>query len=216
MFREYGPLAGNTVRVGYEYAPSWGGLLSRQTADVDARYYMRLGTNGVLAFRARGFRSWGEFPGYLYFGGNSELRGYDYLQFLGQASSQRRVRIRSRGALRRSRLGGLAAGVLQLAVGYEGLPMKVWSNNSTVENAAPRFVVDPTSPSCGLPSSSGADFSGFASWTAGLVRFGSRRSLWLFPIHFDWSCGRWQRTGMTPVFATGNQGVDGSKMFRQG
>ena len=60
-----------------------GNLLSRQTVDVDARYYMRLGTNGVLAFRARGYKSWGEFPGYLYFGGNSELRGYDYLSFLG-------------------------------------------------------------------------------------------------------------------------------------
>ena len=83
VFREYGPLAGNTVRIGYEYAPKFGNMLSRQTADVDARYYLRLATNGVLAFRARGFKSWGEFPGYLYFGGNSELRGYDYLQFLG-------------------------------------------------------------------------------------------------------------------------------------
>ena len=54
VFREYGPLAGNTVRIGYEYAPSWGDLLSRQTVDADARYYMRLGTNGVLALpRAR-------------------------------------------------------------------------------------------------------------------------------------------------------------------
>ena len=83
VFREYGPLAGNTVRLGYEYAPKIGNFISRQTADVDARYYMRLATNGVLAFRARGFKSWGEFPGYLYFGGNSELRGYDYLEFLG-------------------------------------------------------------------------------------------------------------------------------------
>jgi len=56
---------------------------SRDDADVDARYYLRLATNGVLAFRARGYKSWGEFPGYLYFGGNSELRGYDYLEFLG-------------------------------------------------------------------------------------------------------------------------------------
>ena len=62
---------------------SFGSLLSRQTFDGDARYYLRLGTNGVLAFRARGYKSWGEFPGYLYFGGNSELRGYDYLEFLG-------------------------------------------------------------------------------------------------------------------------------------
>ena len=83
IFREYGPLSGDTMSLGYEYAPSVGSLLSRQTFDGDARYYLRLGTNGVLAFRARGYKSWGEFPGYLYFGGNSELRGYDYLSFLG-------------------------------------------------------------------------------------------------------------------------------------
>ena len=83
IFREYGPLSGDTMSLGYEYAPGVGSLLSRQTFDGDARYYLRLGTNGVLAFRARGYKSWGEFPGYLYFGGNSELRGYDYLQFLG-------------------------------------------------------------------------------------------------------------------------------------
>ena len=56
---------------------------SRQTADIDARKYIRLATNGVLAFRFRGFNSWGDYPDYLYFGGNSELRGYDYLEFLG-------------------------------------------------------------------------------------------------------------------------------------
>ena len=83
VFREYGPLAGNTVRLAYEYAPPIGNMISRQTAEVDARYYKRLASNGVLAFRARGFKSWGDFPGYLYFGGNSELRGYDYLEFLG-------------------------------------------------------------------------------------------------------------------------------------
>ena len=34
--------------------------------------------------RARGFKSIGDYPDYIYFGGNSEMRGYDYLQFLGQ------------------------------------------------------------------------------------------------------------------------------------
>ena len=42
---------GNTVRAGYEFAPSGGGFLGRQTVDVDARYYMRLATNGVFALR---------------------------------------------------------------------------------------------------------------------------------------------------------------------
>ena len=37
VFREYGPLAGNTVRLGYEYAPSMGDFMSRQTAELDAR-----------------------------------------------------------------------------------------------------------------------------------------------------------------------------------
>jgi len=84
VFREYGPLAGSTARLSYEYAPKVAGLLSRRTVDADARYYLRLGTNGVFATRVRGFRSDGDFPGFMYFGGNADLRGYDYLQFVGQ------------------------------------------------------------------------------------------------------------------------------------
>ena len=84
VFREFGPLAGNTVRIGYEFAPRIGdSTLSRQTADVDARYYLRLGSTGLLALRARGFRSWGDSPDFMYFGGNSEMRGYEYLEFIG-------------------------------------------------------------------------------------------------------------------------------------
>ena len=82
-FREFGPVAGNTVRLSYDMAPSFGALLSRRTFDADARYYLRLGETGLLALRGRGFKSWGEFPDFLYFGGNSEMRGYDYLEFIG-------------------------------------------------------------------------------------------------------------------------------------
>src|SRR3954447_20227026 len=84
VFREFGPLAGNTMRLAYDYAPPAGGLLSRQTFDGDIRHYLRLGGTGVLATRVRGFKSTGDFPDYQYFGGNSGLRGYDYLQFAGQ------------------------------------------------------------------------------------------------------------------------------------
>ncbi|MBI3402143.1 MAG: PD40 domain-containing protein [Acidobacteria bacterium] len=84
VFRDFGPLAGNTMRLAYEGAPAIGGSLSRQTVDADLRYYQRLGATGVLALRARGFRSWGDSPDFLFFGGNSELRGYQYLEFLGQ------------------------------------------------------------------------------------------------------------------------------------
>ncbi len=64
VFREFGPLAGRTMRLGYEYAPKIGdGSLSRQTMDADVRYYQRLGGSGLLALRARGFKSWGDVVG---------------------------------------------------------------------------------------------------------------------------------------------------------
>jgi hypothetical protein len=87
VFREFGPLAGNTMRLSYEVAPKIGNTLSRQTADIDARYYQRLGASGLLALRAKMFRSWGEAPDFMYFGGNSEMRGYEYLQFVGDHSA---------------------------------------------------------------------------------------------------------------------------------
>jgi hypothetical protein len=84
VFREFGPLAGNTMRLSYSVAPKLGGLLSRQTFDLDVRHYLRIAGTGVLATRIRGFKSLGDFPDFIYFGGNSEMRGYDYLQFAGQ------------------------------------------------------------------------------------------------------------------------------------
>src|SRR5205085_8693382 len=84
VFREFGPLAGSTMRFAYDAAPKIGNTLSRQTFDGDARYYQRLASTGVLALRVRGFKSIGAYPDFLYFGGNSEMRGYDYLQFVGQ------------------------------------------------------------------------------------------------------------------------------------
>ena len=69
----------------YEFAPKIGSLLSRQTVDVDARYYLRARRHRRCSrLRIRGFKSWGDFPDFTYFGGNSEMRGYDYLQFVGQ------------------------------------------------------------------------------------------------------------------------------------
>ena len=84
VFREFGPLSGNTMRVVFDYAPKLGSLMSRRTIDVDVRYYRRLFGTGVLAARFRGFKSVGDYPDYLFFGGMSEMRGYDYLQFIGQ------------------------------------------------------------------------------------------------------------------------------------
>ncbi|MDP2055832.1 MAG: hypothetical protein Q8L75_19510, partial [Acidobacteriota bacterium] len=84
IFREFGPLSGSTMRVAYSVAPKIGNTLSRQTIDADLRKYFRIGSTGLLALRGRGFTSWGSNPDYTYFGGNAELRGYEYLQFVGQ------------------------------------------------------------------------------------------------------------------------------------
>src|SRR5581483_7426961 len=84
IFREFAPLAGNTMRLAYTASPKVASLLSQQTVDLDVRHYLRIGGSGLLATRLRGYKSWGDFPNFLYFGGNSELRGYDYLEFAGQ------------------------------------------------------------------------------------------------------------------------------------
>ncbi len=56
----------------------------RRADDGDLRHYLRIGGTGLLATRIRGFKSTGDFPDFQYFGGNSELRGYNYLEFAGQ------------------------------------------------------------------------------------------------------------------------------------
>ena len=195
VFREYGPLSGNTVSLGYEFAPSWGGLLSRQSVDGDARYYLRLGTNGVLALRARGYKSWGEFPGYLYFGGNSEMRGYDYLQFLGNKAfftdAELRFPIIEAALTPIGVVGGLR-GVFFFnlgAAGYEGVPTKVYSKSDEIVTPIIGYQFDPTSPSLASPVYGPPQLiSGFrlvdgrASYGFGLETFALG-----FPIHFDWS-----------------------------
>ena len=226
VFREYGPLAGDTVRLGYEYAPSFGGFLSRQSVDLDARYYMRLATNGVLAFRARGYKSWGEFPGYMYFGGNSELRGYDYLQFLGNKAFFVNAELRFPiieaaltpvgvvGGLRGVFFGGLGA------AGYDGLPMKVWTNDDVVFTPLLGFQPDPNNPFFDVPVYGPATaipgfklVDGRASYGIGLETFALG-----FPIHFDWSWRTlFNRDYEDFVFAYQGilDGTSGSRWFRK-
>jgi hypothetical protein len=195
VFREYGPLAGHTMYLGYEYAPSWGDLLSRQTVDADARYYLRLGTNGVLALRARAYKSWGEFPGYLYFGGNSEMRGYDYLSFLGNkgffGNAELRFPIIEAALTPIGVVGGLR-GVFFFNFGsasYDNIDSTVWSSKTTTETPLVDYVFDPFSPSQFTPVyGAPRQVSGFrlidsrASYGVGLETFALG-----FPIHFDWS-----------------------------
>jgi hypothetical protein len=195
VFREYGPLAGHTLALGYEYAPAMGDFLSRQSVDADARYYMRLGTNGVLALRARGYKSWGDFPGYIYFGGNSELRGYEYLSFLGNkgffANAELRFPIIEAALTPIGVVGGLR-GVFFFnvgAAGFDGFPMRFSSSNEELVTPIVDYVFDPTSlsqfrPVFGEPRvvSGFRLLDGRASYGIGLETFALG-----FPIHFDWS-----------------------------
>ena len=131
VFREYGPLSGSTMRLSYEGAPKVGNMLSRQTTDPDARYYMRLGANGVFAVRAYGFRSWGDAPGYTFFGGNSEMRGYDYREFLGHkgfyANAELRFPLINAMATPIGILGGIR-GVFFANIGGAGLQRLPFQN----------------------------------------------------------------------------------------
>jgi hypothetical protein len=227
VFREYGPLSGNTLMAGYEYAPAAGNFLSRQTAELDARHYTRIATNGVLALRLRGFKSWGEFPGYMYFGGNSEMRGYNYLEFLGNkaffANAELRFPIIEAALTPLGVVGGLR-GVFFAnfgASGFEGIPMKVWTNDSIdyqpLIDVVPNLDTVPISfepvfgPTVSIPGFKLVD--GRASYGIGLETFALG-----FPIHFDWSWKTlFNRDWEDFVFAypASFEGKTGSAWFRQ-
>ena len=202
VFREFGPLAGNTLRLAYDYAPNIAGTMSRQTFDVDARYYQRLATSGVLALRFRGFKSTGEYPDYMYFGGNSEMRGYEYLQFIGQnvvfANAELRFPLIEAALTPIGVIGGIR-GVFFANIGGG------WFNNSGFQFSTDR--PEPHTPVIGYESdASGTPFidvttglpipiygpeqivqgfrlkDGRASYGVGLETFALG-----FPIHFDWA-----------------------------
>ena len=194
VFREYGPLSGHTVRIGYEFAPKMSGFISRQTVDLDARKYIRLATNGVLAFRFRGLKSWGDFPSYLYFGGNSEMRGYEYLEFIGNksffANAELRFPLIEAALTPLGVVGGLRAVMFADFGGSQLSQNKLVLWDDAPVNVAP--IIDYTqnpftgeiTPVFGPPRT----IEGFrlvnsrASYGIGLETFALG-----FPIHFDWS-----------------------------
>jgi hypothetical protein len=194
IFREFGPLSGNTVRIGYENAPKIAGSLSRQTADVDARYYQRLGGTGVLALRARGFQSWGAAPDFMYFGGNSELRGYDYLSFVGDHSAFFDAELRFpliEAMLTPVGVIGGIRGVFFANMGgasFTGQPFTWFSTKSELYAPTLGYDVNPVfntqtaikGPE--LPVSGLRLVDARASYGVGLETFALG-----FPVHFDWS-----------------------------
>ncbi|MEQ1908361.1 MAG: hypothetical protein ABMA15_06035 [Vicinamibacterales bacterium] len=201
VFREFGPLAGSTLRFAYDAAPKIANSLSRQTVDGDARYYQRLATTGVLALRVRGFKSIGASPDFLYFGGNSEMRGYDYLSFVGQnvvfANAELRFPIIEAALTPIGVIGGIR-GVFFANMGGgwfndQGFKFATSAAETVTpltgyqQDAAGNILTDASGnpiPTYGAPQT----VSGFrlrdgrASYGLGLETFALG-----FPIHFDWS-----------------------------
>jgi hypothetical protein len=194
VFREFGPLAGNTMRLSYEIAPDLGSTLSRQTADIDARYYLRLGGTGLLALRARGFKSWGESPNFMYFGGNSEMRGYDYLQFIGQETMFLNAELRFpfiEAMLTPIGILGGIRGVFFANMGggrFEGQPFKWWTNSSQTYTPVVDLQINRFNGSVTPIEGTPRHIDGFrlvdarASYGVGLETFALG-----FPVHFDWA-----------------------------
>jgi outer membrane protein assembly factor BamA len=181
------------MRLSYEIAPKLGNTLSRQTLDVDARKYIRLGASGLLALRARGFKSWGDNPDYTYFGGNSEMRGYEYLQFIGSNSAFLNAELRFpliEAMLTPIGVMGGIRGVLFANMGgghFDGQSFRWLSNSDETYTPVIGALTDiegQQTPVFGDP----VRLSGLrlvdarASYGIGLETFALG-----FPIHFDWS-----------------------------
>jgi hypothetical protein len=209
VFREYGPLSGSTMRIGYDVYPKVSTFLSNQTVDVDARKYIRIGENGVFAVRGRGFKSWGEAPNYTFFGGNSEMRGYDYREFIGHKAFYLNAELRfpliTAMATPLGVLGGMR-GVFYANLGGAGLagtPFKVYNQGDETikyQTSATSFTT--------------FNVTGFhlvdsrASYGVGLETFALG-----FPVHFDWSYRTmFNKTYEDAVFF----GQGGSSTFRKG
>jgi outer membrane protein assembly factor BamA len=228
VFREFGPLAGNTMRVSYENAPPIGGSLSLQTADIDARYYHRLGATGLLALRARAFRSWGLAPDFMYFGGNSEMRGYDYLQFVGDHSAFFNAELRFpliEAMLTPIGILGGIRGVFFANLGgghFGGQPFKWFSNSSQLYTPIVGYRpinFTQQEPIYGEPRTvSGLRLvDARASYGIGLETFALG-----FPIHFDYSWKTlfnkdWEDARFAaPCQFDGQSECGGSSNFRKG
>ena len=219
VFREFGPIAGNTMRFGYQYAPSFGPLLGKQTLDADARYYLRIGETGLLALRGRAFRSFGDFPDFYFFGGNSEMRGYEYLEFIGHdagfVNAELRFPLIEAMLTPIGVLGGIR-GAFFFNLGGASLnnePFQMFSRSAEIIRPTVGFGQDPQTGEFFEVFGDPTTITGFrlvdsrASYGIGLQTF-----VIGFPIHFDWS---WRTLFNTEwedfVFAA--QG--GSTVFRE-
>ena len=180
-FTSFGPLAGQTFSLGAEAAPPIGGTLSRYTLDADLRKYVRLGSSStLLAFRLRGFYGRGDNPSIQYFGGNNELRGYNYLSFSGNQGFHGNVELRFPLVNLAATPIGLIGPVRGTAYfGFGGAHYRGQSYKFATNDDGFSYVNDPV---FGEKVSGFRLVDGRASYGFGLQVF-----LLGYPMHFDWS-----------------------------
>jgi outer membrane protein assembly factor BamA len=128
----------------------------------------------------------------MYFGGNSEMRGYDYLEFLGHKAfflnAELRFPIIEAALTPLGVVGGLR-GVFFAnfgGAGFQGQPMKLWTSDDFTFQTLLGF--DESDPTNIRPIIADVTVPGFklvnsrASYGIGLETFALG-----FPVHFDWS-----------------------------
>jgi outer membrane protein assembly factor BamA len=149
--------------------------------DADARKYLRLGsTSTLLALRLRGYYSGGDNPGVFYFGGNMELRGYQYLGFAGNPGFFGNVEIRFPIVnLAATPIGilGPIRGTLFFGAGGAKVKGETWQFGTGQPGVS--YVNDQV---FGEAVSGYHLIDGRASYGLGLQLF-----FLGYPLHFDWS-----------------------------
>jgi outer membrane protein assembly factor BamA len=147
----------------------------------------------VFATRFKGFKSWGRNPDFSYFGGNSELRGYEYLEFIGNqgffANAELRFPLIEAMLTPIGVLGGLR-GNFFVNIGGAGFNSQDFNFMTTRGEALRPLIgydIDPSQnliPRLGDPISVSGPrlLNGRASYGFGLQSF-----LLGFPMHFDFS-----------------------------
>jgi outer membrane protein assembly factor BamA len=187
-FAEFGPLSGSTYSLSAEVAPSLGGALGRQTVQADVRKYIRLGsTTSVLAARAHAYYSRGDNPGIFYFGGNQELRGYNYLSLSGNqgffANLELRVPLINLAATPIGILGPVR-GTLFAGMGGAHYRGETYDFASSDPGTSYVNCIEGNELACvfGEPVDGFHLVNGRASWGFGLQAF-----VLGYPLHFDWS-----------------------------
>ncbi|HEY0593352.1 MAG TPA: BamA/TamA family outer membrane protein, partial [Thermoanaerobaculia bacterium] len=95
VFKSFGPVAGRRYQLTstYGYDIDNGGTMSHDTV-LDFRQYLQISSRSLLAFRAFGAASTGNYPNFYYFGGMDTLRGYDFRSLVGNRAFYTNLELR--------------------------------------------------------------------------------------------------------------------------